>query len=270
MRLLNKLSTGAHRFKATPVEAVRLGVAHIKGPAVLQCIGPLPPMPVYLWVTWHQTVCQPLSHLHCVSKQPGKAMHTGDAPIIRACRSTSAELPTLPLPQRQVAFEVSTSIIEETSSARGPSLAHAQYFQREDRCVPPSAVVRHLLTAMPCMHHCKQLPDGTIFASICTDHPHCCRLRKALALRGDRSHRLLDAPTTADGISCSLSPVQYPAMRAPAVSQSLEPPCLYAADEQADGARSATAEMFAKAAKIAKGVFEDTSAPQPEGENVSD
>ena len=30
MRLLNKLSTGAYRFNATPVEAVRVGVAHMK------------------------------------------------------------------------------------------------------------------------------------------------------------------------------------------------------------------------------------------------
>ena len=122
-----------------------------------------------------------------VSQEPSKAMQTGDAHTSRASRSSSAELPTLPLPQRQVAFEVSTSILEETCSARGPSLAHAQYFQQEDRCVPPFAV-RHLLTAMPCMPQCKYQPDATIFACWCTDCSHCCRLRKALALRGDRSH----------------------------------------------------------------------------------
>ena len=68
--------------------------------------------------------------------------------------------------------------------------------------------------------------------------------------------------------SHSISPVQYPVC--PAVSQVLPAPCLCAADEQADGARSATAEMFAKAAKMAKGVFEDMSAPQPEGKKASD
>ena len=37
MRLLNKLSTGAYRFKATPVEAVRLGIAIDKG-SKMKCI----------------------------------------------------------------------------------------------------------------------------------------------------------------------------------------------------------------------------------------
>ena len=50
MRLLNKLSTGAYRFKATPVEAVRFGVACIKGPA-MNCIAS--GGEAWLRVTWH-------------------------------------------------------------------------------------------------------------------------------------------------------------------------------------------------------------------------
>ena len=150
MRLLNKLSTGAYRFKATPVEAVRVGLAHIRATfLIVYCIGGRG------LAAGHMASKSVSTHLASVSKEPGKAMQTGDAQILRACRSSSAELPTLPLPQRQVAFEVSTSILEETCSARGPSLAHAQYFQKEDRCVPPCNVNSHLLTAMPCMHQCK-------------------------------------------------------------------------------------------------------------------